>query len=319
MFKTIFDNCILLLIPLSILSCKCGQNEKVDNTSTSIAAISGGISIDLPDSLQLVTYDYSQLDSAFYSGPYTIGRYFGWQNDNLEDGSIPDIPGLNFRTAMGKHMAIRCPRDKGVLKWTSYRFKLFADWVKHGPGDTIPSVVKLYEQPKSDIDIIEHYIPELVSDPQDINFEPSDSMNYNEQFAILITDICSNKKYVTMEEYTWYDCNSCGDNTAFSWFTIDKDTGSVLELSDIIYESKWQEFAFIMIKHLNDGHPWLNYNRDTQRCDLIKILNERDGCAITPEGVIVYYHPYKIGCGAEGQYNALIPYDELKGLIKTRI
>jgi len=47
----------------------------------------------------------------------------------------------------------------------------------------------------------------------------------------------------------------------------------------------------------------------------LNLLAGMDGIAIIPEGVIVYYHPYAIGSGAEGQYNALIPVNELKGII----
>ena len=40
-----------------------------------------------------------------------------------------------------------------------------------------------------------------------------------------------------------------------------------------------------------------------------------NGRAMIREGLVIYYHPYEIGCGAEGQYNAVIPYSALKGLL----
>lgn len=36
------------------------------------------------------------------------------------------------------------------------------------------------------------------------------------------------------------------------------------------------------------------------------LLQEADGAAIINEGLLIYYKPYKIGCGAEGQYNLVI-------------
>ena len=38
-----------------------------------------------------------------------------------------------------------------------------------------------------------------------------------------------------------------------------------------------------------------------------KLISERDGIALLDEGVLIYFHPYKIGIGAEGQYNLIIP------------
>lgn len=37
-----------------------------------------------------------------------------------------------------------------------------------------------------------------------------------------------------------------------------------------------------------------------------KLLQEADGAAIINEGLLIYYRPYKIGCGAEGQYNLVL-------------
>lgn len=42
------------------------------------------------------------------------------------------------------------------------------------------------------------------------------------------------------------------------------------------------------------------------------------GIALAPEGVIVYYHRQVIGCGEEGQYNALVPYNEVADIVKVR-
>ena len=35
------------------------------------------------------------------------------------------------------------------------------------------------------------------------------------------------------------------------------------------------------------------------------------GCALLKEGLIIYFHPYTIGQGAEGQFIAIIPYNIL--------
>lgn len=261
----------------------------------------------------LVVYD-EEISDSYYSGPYKIARFFGWENGQLEDGSLPDIPGMVYRTGIGRHIGLRCPDERACLDWTSDRIRRFADWCKNGPASTIPETTPLYRNAKSDQDICEHYISEIV-DPSAIRSQPSDSSTYLEQFATLLIDIYHSDRYITMQEYTWYDCGSMGDNTALSWFTIDRRTGHQLSLYDIIDESKSQEFAYTMIRHLVNaaGMPWLDNAGEIRNCDLVDYLKQCDGCALVPEGVVVYYHPYKIGCGAEGQYNALIPYEELKG------
>ncbi len=40
-----------------------------------------------------------------------------------------------------------------------------------------------------------------------------------------------------------------------------------------------------------------------------ELLDKANGIAKINEGMILYFHPYNIGCGAEGQYN-LVLHDE---------
>ncbi len=62
----------------------------------------------------------------------------------------------------------------------------------------------------------------------------------------------------------------------------------------------------------------VNGNRDHfvhhRRCDpseYTDILHRADGCALIKEGLIIYFYPYNLGAGADGEYEAVIPYDEL--------
>lgn len=43
-------------------------------------------------------------------------------------------------------------------------------------------------------------------------------------------------------------------------------------------------------------------------------LLDCSGAAMTKNGLIVYYHAPEIGCYSDGQFNAVIPYEELKTL-----
>ena len=307
--------CVAVLFALSVKSKHYNDNSILFDSEIQVES---EIS-QQPDSLKLVEYGETFSDS-YFSGPYKIARYFGWENGQIEDGSLPNITGMVYRTGLGRHIGLRCPNERTSLEWTSDRLRRFADWCKNGPSDTIPERTPLYRKARSYQDICEHYISEVVSSDF-IRTEPCDTSSFIEQFAILLVDIYRGDRFITMQEYTWYDCNSCGDNTALSWFTIERKTGRQLSLCDIIDESKLQDFAYIMIRHLTDvgNSPWFDYARELRYCDLVDYLKDCDGIAIVPEGVVVYYHPYKIGCGAEGQYNSLIPYDELEGMLKCTI
>lgn len=43
-------------------------------------------------------------------------------------------------------------------------------------------------------------------------------------------------------------------------------------------------------------------------------LQDCNGAALAKNGLIVYYHAPEIGCYSDGQFNAVIPYEELKSL-----
>ncbi len=36
------------------------------------------------------------------------------------------------------------------------------------------------------------------------------------------------------------------------------------------------------------------------------LIERADGAAFVGGGILFYFHPYNIGCGAEGQYNIVI-------------
>lgn len=309
---------MVLAIASVAVSCK-GRGQ-----TTQTSGHASGQTMVVPDvaddgtrsSSPLVKYN-APLDTGYYEGPYTIDRYFGWDFGKNQRSDIPDIPGLVFKSSCRRHLGVRCPNDKAILKWTSERVKRFADWCLNGPSDTIPSIVPVYERPKSAEDMCNHYY-KIVALPELVRGLGDEGLHVIEQFAELLVDVYEDKNYVTMQEATWYDCMSCGDNTTRSWITIDRKTGKQLELCDIVKEDRMQDFAYVMIKHLNGwGSPWFDYAREIRDCDLVDLLKQSDGCALVQKGVVVYYHPYNIGCGAEGQFNALVPYEEIINLMKV--
>lgn len=140
----------------------------------------------------------------------------------------------------------------------------------------------------------------------------------NAQRGYLLTDCWMTPEYSTFYEATWYDEMSCGDKTTQSYYSVDRKTGKAACLADLIGEDAVPVLAGLLVKYLKNagGELWIDLLPEHASEDPVKLLGDADGCALIREGLIIYYHPYNIGCGADGQFTAVIPYGELS--LKTR-
>lgn len=253
-----------------------------------------------------------------------IPLYFGFNtefSEGLEDSLMvpPSIPGVIYKTTGCYHMAVRTPEDKSMLEWTSARLKEFAESCEtYTDGEIVIHEVPLCPRPSSGKAVCEYYYDILKT------FPPNhlDSLDTPiEQRALLLADVMDTKRYCTMEEYTWYDWLSAGNNIDWSWITIDRKTGKALEFSDIVKEKKTDDFMRLVLKHLlSTAHfrEWhLDSNGKYSGGDGTHLIDNMSGIALMPDGVVVYFHPYAIGAGVEGQFNVLVPYSELKGMLKV--
>ena len=300
---------VFAILLISFSSCKMRNKSGIPSIESAQDTLS-----------PLVVYEDFVMDSVYYTGPFHIDQYFGCDNNISDYGNIPNIPGLQYYSANGRHLAVRCPNNKAVKSLVSRKIKRFADWCIHGPSpyNTIPSVVPICNTSSSIKDMCSYYM-KYIGDPNTIRHEISDTSSIIEQFALCIVDAYESDRYCTVQEYTWYDYDSLGDITSFSWSTVDKKTGNELSLSDIIDEENWAKFAYYAIYHLRDQSlPWFDISREVREDYLVEYLSMASGIALAPEGVIVYYHRQVIGCGVEGQYNALVPYSEIEDIIKVR-
>ena len=111
---------------------------------------------------------------------------------------------------------------------------------------------------------------------------------------------------------------SCGDNTTESYYSVDIETGRVATITDLVQEKAILRLANLMMKYLKNfkGEIWENPDFEWVPTEPLKLLMAMNGCALIREGLIIYYHPYEIGAGADGQFNAVIPYNRLKSILK---
>lgn len=105
-----------------------------------------------------------------------------------------------------------------------------------------------------------------------------------------------------------YDINgSCGCPSMAYFLTIDKNTGAILQPDDVI-----EQYGAANLKSLLwDAYLAAREERgygdfDGSEASANDLLIEADGCAIINEGLMFYYLPYHIGCGAEGEYNLVL-------------
>lgn len=99
--------------------------------------------------------------------------------------------------------------------------------------------------------------------------------------------------------------SSCGGPSSADYYTINKQSGHILNLSEYQTLLKRSDVAdLIRHEYENEaeakGFTPSNYAGN-------ELIDKADGIAKLNEGMIIYFHPYNIGCGAEGQYNLILP------------
>ncbi len=106
--------------------------------------------------------------------------------------------------------------------------------------------------------------------------------------------------------------SSSGDLTKADYITINKSTGRILSVTDI--RRKYDES--ILEKLISDAYKLAVEANGLVPAEYsgIDLLEEVDGVAIINEGLLFYYHPYKIGVGSEGQYCLILSEIETNAL-----
>lgn len=258
--------------------------------------------------------------------------YFGrvepyYHKPGIDIHSLPPIPGLKYRSysifcqkdtcyAARAVIAIRCPEDPVLMHWSSSRAAKFAEWcngiIEH--DGTRYNILKV----SSSADICNLYIRCIQKSFNQLTCdEIGDHGTPNEQFAFLLTDCWRTDKYCTFYESKWYDWMSCGDNTTESYFSVNIETGEIATVTDFVREKDLPRLANLMMKYLKNykGELWVYPDFEWVASEPLDLLKQMNGCALIREGLVIYYHPYEIGCGADGHFKAVIPYSELKGIL----
>ena len=217
-------------------------------------------------------------------------------------------------------LALRCPPVQTLLDWVADTVNTFAQGCPIGN-----SLLTYNDKPldipvkhlKTDKEICDYYIGQLrhVYDGWHCTGE-GDHDSFNEQAGLLLVDCWNSGNLCTFYRIDWYDWMSCGNNARESWWTVDATSGKLLSLSDFILPDKLDTLAALMMPRLiNDKDSFILDQYPYKPEEYTGILQRANGCALIHEGLVFFFYPYNLSSGADGQYEAVIPYEELEGIL----
>ena len=233
--------------------------------------------------------------------------------DILKD--LPPLKGLKYRTytisckkdsciTSRSIIAVRCPKDSVLLRWVC---KSIEEWDTLSRGSLSDQ-----ESLRSSGEIVTFYINKI-KERGPIICEGDIGWKILEQSGCLVADVWHSKDLCTLFTSYWNDSGAVV--RAFeSWRTINAVTGKAYSLFDFIDKRDEAAFIDLIAKYLwNHQDRWVDKYPD-QFSEHPEWLLDCSGAALTKNGLIVYYHAPGIGCYADGQFNAVIPYEELESL-----
>lgn len=221
-------------------------------------------------------------------------------------------------------LALRCPPIQPLLDWVADMVNTFVHESPIGNGLLTYNEKQLdipIKHLKSDKEICDYYIGQLqhVYDDWHCTGE-GDRDSLNEQAGLLLADCWHNGNLYTFYRIDWYDWMSCGNNARESWWTVDATSGKRLGLEDFILPEKLDTLAALMMPRLiNGGNEFILDQYPYKPEEYTGVLQRANGCALIPEGLVFYFYPYNLGSGADGQYEAVIPYEELDGILNKTV
>lgn len=106
-----------------------------------------------------------------------------------------------------------------------------------------------------------------------------------------------------------FDYNgSCGCPSWADYITVNKKTGHRLTFGDLVEKYGLARVSDSLRKAYVKAKSERNVELDVYNLTGHELIDGADGCAIVSDGVMFYYRPYSVGCGAEGMYNLILDF-----------
>lgn len=321
----------LAVAALCLGSSSCGNNTRTCQNRKSLC--SAAQSQTQPDVEEPVwpglSPDYEpeqELDPDYYSGGFILDSYFAAvdSRDRTEEGAWwPEFADFTRASCLEFCPADTCHSERMVLLLSNCHERPVVEWMNRYVHDFMRRIVfketKLLKSPEDTRQIADYYVNQAraISRSRGCSHTPDEHDMINEQTALFMGIETVSDDICTFMTHSWYDMMSCGDCTQRSWHTILRNTGEEVKLRDIVPEEHIDEFLALVSSNLRNWQGlWREVALEGSNMDNSYLLDNMSGCALVDEGLVMYYHPYKIGCGADGQFNALIPYSDLLPLVK---
>ena len=311
------------IILILLLLASCGPRKSAKSVSVSIAC---------PEEDAEPAVDQDSLSKAY---KYVYFGKIGFMERSFREDTLvfPPIEGLVHRSAYAicptdtcvaeyAVLALRCPPIQPLLNWVADTVRAFVQECPIGNGLSNYNNRELgipTKHLKSAREICDYYIGQLNHAYDNWHCtRDGDHDVINEQAGLLLADCWNNGNLYTFHRMDWYDWMSCGNNTRESWWTVSATTGKLLTLKDLVMPGKKDKLAELMMAHLTNGRGEIYAE---QYPDAFKnnheVLSLANGCALISEGLVIYFYPYILSIGADGQYDAVIPYSELEGILNS--
>lgn len=130
---------------------------------------------------------------------------------------------------------------------------------------------------------------------------------YASRVCMVTHKVFENDSLVTYIVESSIDYNgSCGCPSSASYYTYRKSDGYLFTTADLTVDYTGNQLEDALGQVYDDLMKSRGYEYTHEVLSNNVLSTRMDGCAIIEEGLLVYYHPYNIGVGAEGQYNLII-------------
>ena len=248
-------------------------------------------------------------------------RFFGMIGDNYltfkEDTlNIPPIPGLVHKTGLNAQkcgrsyiydyqiLALRCPPRASLLKWMTRRLQSYF-LIK-----AIPKRENKFQSVKEICSFFINRFNEYGNWYSDTTIE--NPYFYHQKEGLLIADCWASGDYYTFYEISWSNVNNLGHE---AYKTVNQQTGEELFLNDFVDSVNYEKLSRLMLSRLVDEYGAYYIDNHSYE-NTVSFLECLSGCALIEEGFVLFFYPYIVGCGAEGEFEAIIPYEELRSILK---
>ena len=317
---------IILFLFVLIVGCQYNTHKTYEEALSSMSdslVLINPLEIELCDNILNEDTKYN------YTNFGMIGDYDRkYKEDTLH---FPPIPGLAYKTAYSfchrdtcyanyAVLALRSPNNPLLLNWLEDKVRKYvAYWpisydVLQFNSSDVPVPRKRL---RSANDICNYYMKWLGESfkKKECNTEEKWT-DANMQDALLLADCWRKGNLCTYYEGRWNSENNLA-HEAFR--TVSAVTGKELTLADLVDSIKYDHLSVMMISKLINSHGEFFFDKPYCLENATDVLLGLSGCGLIQEGLIIYFYPYRIGSGGDGEWKAIIPYEEVLYLLRPDI